>query len=115
MRVRIKIKIIYFNSQGNEKLRIFGRKFVNNNQKICKIVSNNQEYELAEEFKIKNRIKLIGFNNVINMSYIFENCSSLISLPDIYKWNTNNVTNMSYMFYGCSSLKSLPDKNKLLI
>ena len=37
------------------------------------------------------------------MSYIFQNCSSLSSLPDISKWNTNNVANMENMFYGCSS------------
>jgi len=51
-------------------------------------------------------------NKVTNMSYIFRNCSSLLSLPDISKWNTNNVTDMSDMFCGCSSLLSLPDISK---
>ena len=46
------------------------------------------------------------------MSYMFNECSSLLSLPDISKWNTNNVTNMSYMFYECSSLACLPDISK---
>ena len=46
------------------------------------------------------------------MQSMFYNCSSLISLPDISKWNTNNVKNMSWMFYGCSSLSSLPDISK---
>ncbi len=44
-----------------------------------------------------------------DMSYMFYNCSSLISLPDISNWNTENVENMSYMFNGCSALISLPD------
>uniref|UniRef100_UPI00261058A9 BspA family leucine-rich repeat surface protein n=1 Tax=uncultured Methanobrevibacter sp. TaxID=253161 RepID=UPI00261058A9 len=44
-----------------------------------------------------------------NMSYMFYGCNSLISLPDISKWNVKNVNNMSYMFYGCNSLISLPD------
>ena len=35
------------------------------------------------------------FNNIIDMSYMFSNCRSLSSLPDISKWNTNNVTDMS--------------------
>ena len=35
--------------------------------------------------------------------------SSLKSLPDISKWNIYKVTDMSYMFYECSSLSSLPD------
>ena len=38
------------------------------------------------------------------MSYLFSGCSSLISLPDISKWNVNNVNNMSFLFSGCSSL-----------
>ena len=29
---------------------------------------------------------------------MFNRCSSLLSLPDISKWNTNNVIKMSYMF-----------------
>ena len=43
---------------------------------------------------------------------IFENCSSLISLPDISKWNTSEVTDMSKMFYNCKSLTVLPDISK---
>ena len=46
------------------------------------------------------------------MSWIFYNCSSLISLPDISKWNISNVYNMSGMFSNCSSLISLPDISK---
>ena len=43
------------------------------------------------------------------MTHIFAGCNSLVSLPDISKWNTSKVEDMSYMFYGCKSLKSLPD------
>ena len=39
----------------------------------------------------------------------FYNCSKLISLPDISKWNINKVKNIDKMFFGCSSLKSMPD------
>ena len=46
------------------------------------------------------------------MSYMFDECFSLSSLPDLSKWNTNNVTNMSYMFCGLYSLISLPDISK---
>ena len=46
------------------------------------------------------------------MIQIFFGCSSLISLPDISKWNTNNVTNMEGLFANCSSLISLPDISK---
>ena len=35
------------------------------------------------------------------MSYMFYNCESLKSLPDISKWNTSKVKEMSNMFYEC--------------
>ena len=43
---------------------------------------------------------------------MFYGCNSLISLPDISKWNTLNVESMSDMFSGCNSLISLPDISK---
>jgi len=51
-------------------------------------------------------------NKVINMSYMFYYCSSLLSLPDISKWNTNNVIDMSGIFCECKLLSSLPDISK---
>ena len=40
---------------------------------------------------------------------MFFGCYSLISLPDISKWNAINVKDMSYIVYECNSLKSLLD------
>ena len=40
---------------------------------------------------------------------MFWNCSSLLYLPDISKWNTSNVINMNNMFSQCSRLKKVPD------
>ena len=47
-------------------------------------------------------------NNVTDMSFMFNFCESITSLPDISKWNTNKVVNMSSMFKGCESLKKAP-------
>ena len=44
-----------------------------------------------------------------NMPYMFAGCISLISMPDISKWDTSNVSDMLALFFSCSSLKSLPD------
>jgi surface protein len=44
--------------------------------------------------------------------YLFSDCKSLSTLPDISKWNTNNVTNISYLFSDCKSLSTLPDISK---
>ena len=53
-----------------------------------------------------------NFNNISDMSYLFWGCKSLISLPDISKWNISNVKYMNGMFSGCESLISLPDISK---
>ena len=39
-------------------------------------------------------------------------CTSLISIPDISKWNTDNVIDMNFMFSHCSLLDNLPDISK---
>jgi len=99
-------------------INIFGGEFVKNNKNISKILIDDEEYEIKEQFYIKNynkkilKIKLKGINNITNMIGMFCNCSSLSSLPDISKWNTINITNMSGMFCNCSSLSSLPDISK---
>ena len=43
---------------------------------------------------------------------MFYECKSLISLPDISKWNTSNVRDMNNLFDGCKSLISLPNISK---
>ena len=49
---------------------------------------------------------------ITEMNWMFNGCSSLISLPDISVWNTENIKDISHMFSGCSSLTSLPDISK---
>ena len=44
------------------------------------------------------------------MSYMFCDCKSLSSLPDISKWNSNNVKDISYMFKGCKKDFKIPLK-----
>ena len=39
---------------------------------------------------------------------MFRRCVSLISLPDISKWNFSNAEIISGIFYKCNSLISLP-------
>lgn len=44
-------------------------------------------------------------SKVTSMSYMFNGCSSLTTIPLL---NTSNVTNMQYMFQNCSILVSVP-------
>ena len=74
---------------------------------------NNKSEEMICEIEssssLGNNLKL---NNIIDMSYLFNNCKSLSSLSGIAKWNTNKVEDMSAMFNNCISLSSLPDISK---
>ena len=47
------------------------------------------------------------------MRGMFDNCSSLLSLPDISKWNTSNVKYMSHMFDYCKDSLNIPSKFKI--
>jgi len=55
----------------------------------------------------KLQIKLKNINSVTNMKGMLFDCSSILSLSDISRWNTKNVTNMSYLFNSCSSLPDI--------
>ena len=48
------------------------------------------------------------------MSGMFDNCSSLSSLPDISKWNTNKVIDMKEMFKNCFSLLFIYQENNYI-
>ena len=109
------INIVYNIKKDEKYIKIFGSKFVENNKNICKMIIDNKEYEITEEYRVKRfdhnilNIKLKGIENVTDMSDMFKECSSLISVPDISKWNTNNVVDINGIFNGCISLSSLPD------
>ena len=82
---------------------------INNFSKI----SNFQEKCKSISYKVDQIFEILKDNGiVINISYLFYECSSLKELPDISKWNTFLVKDMSYLFYGCSSLNELPDISK---
>ena len=104
------INIIYdFNRRNKEEkdyINIFGSNFVKNNKNICRLIIDNKEYELKEKFNIKEyknkilNIKLKEFENITDMSEMFDGCSSLLSLPDISKWNIKNVKDINCLFNG---------------
>ena len=137
------IIIKYKIAEKSKNLKIFDEKFVDNNKSNCTIIFHDNTMKIKEVIDIprncKNNIeiKLKGTNmenmsymffnceslisvksskwntsDIINMSHMFSGCKSLTNLPDINKWNTSNVENMSYIFYGCESLTNLPDISK---
>ena len=141
----LEIKYKIYNSQN---MRIFGEKFVENNSDKCILVINDNEQNLCSEistdiFNLEGnnnlKIKLIFKGDITDMSYMFSDCDSLLSiynfsdfdtskvvkmnhmfsgckllltLPDISNWDISNVTTISSMFCGCKLLESIPDISK---
>ena len=73
-----------------ELLRIFGRYFVKHNKNNCRIIYKNKIYKLKEYLEeIDNnnygdiiKLKLIIFNNIINMKEMFYGCYHLTSISE---------------------------------
>lgn len=60
----------------------------------------------CEKLKEIAGIKNLKTDNVVNMSGMFWNCSSLVSL-DLSTFNTEKVHSMGWMFSGCTELSKL--------
>ena len=48
------ISLIYKISKDDPKIKIFGKDFINHNNKKCKIIYQNKEFELKEYFDVNN-------------------------------------------------------------
>ena len=94
----IYFEIIYNINQ--DKTKIFDNKFINKNKDKCKIIYKNKEYKLKEYFEDieKNynyndliKLKLRYFNNIIDISNMFEYCDKLLSFSDNHKRNKDHI------------------------
>ena len=47
------------------------------------------------------------------MSYMFRNCKSLVSLPDISNWVPRRPCSFRYAFENCKSLTKWPNIDKI--
>ena len=86
--------LLFFNYEKHykeDKTRLFGKYFVNNNNNKCKILYKNKKYKLKEYLEeIDNnhnnkdiiKIKLSGINNIVNMCEMFYECYQLTSVSD---------------------------------
>ena len=109
----IKYKI----NEGDKKIRIFSANFVLNNWDNCKVICDEKEYPLTEYFDLDNykknekilEIKLKIHRDMKDISFMFSDCSSLISVSKELSWNTEAIISMKGMFAGCTSLISPPD------
>ena len=101
--------------KGESIIKLFDEGFAQDPKISCKMIIDNK-YQIFDYNQKFLKVKLLIMNKKkINLSYMFYECYSLISFPNISKWNTNNIKKMESMFRGCVSLISLPDISKLNI
>ena len=119
---------------------LFHEKFVQNNNKVLKLIINNKLNNLVATYSIPANegfhyfLKKIGYlkvklkliSNIRNMSHMFhfekenyffkskfiQTSSYLSSVKHLDKIGTKYVKDMSFMFFYCSLLKSLSDISK---
>ena len=104
-------------NMGMKEVSIFGKRFIENNEKNCEFIYEGKKYNLKENIYVSNNkdmieIRLIGINNITNICGMFEKCSSLVSITGISKIKTSKITNMSSLFDSCTSLKLIDDISK---
>ena len=110
------ITIIY-NSLNQDIIEIFSNDFVSNYKTKCNIIIDNKKESLSTSLHLNPlqqkektiEIKLQGIKNITHTNYMFKNCNSLITIPDIFNWDTKIICDMKGMFSNCMSLKSLPN------
>ena len=110
------IMIKYKDNPNEKDIMLIGKNFINNNRKNIELYFNGNKLDILlkynkNNYKLKNifEVKIKIINPLTNMSYMFYDCSSIISISDLHKIDTSQVTDMSYAFGGCSSLESLQD------
>ena len=103
----------------DNKIKLFGKKFFENNKDNCIFVINEKEYPLSEYYTLKKNdiknnkleVKLIQISPLTNLSYMFHSeeddpiyLSEIISTNN---WDTSKVIDMSNLFNNCRLLKSI--------
>ena len=109
--------------KNDKKVKILGRYFIKKSKDKAKILYKNRIHELKEYFedidtnynhKDLIKFKIIFIHNIIDMSYMFYDCYTLISLYDNNEISNIKIyiTNSYFMLVRCNLLISLPDISK---
>ena len=135
--IKLKFKEDYINKKS---ISVFGEKFVENNSnllmKIGEIPNNNNDIiisvrnnidientwiKIAKEIVSNNInrdekgiiINLKGINDINDLSYMFSDCSDIISVEFLSDIETEKIINMSNMFSKCNFLKEVLNLSNL--
>ena len=78
-------EMTYKITKKDKKIRILGEKFVLRNKNRCHLIYQNKKYQLQKDLIIevinieKIKLKIIGLSSVIDFSYMFQGCRTLVS------------------------------------
>ena len=97
------IKLEYENNTNSDYIRLFSNRFFINNRNNFFLIINNKFFRARPILNTKGisghiKIKMVIIREIIDISYMFLNCSFLISVN--FKLNQN--ANMKYMSNNCS-------------
>ena len=84
--------------------------YIGGNGGVAANENSTQVFSLFPSLKKVNGLENYHTDNVKNLSWFFEGCSSLESV-DLSSFNTSNVTNLSYFMIDCKKLKSVDFSN----
>ena len=95
------------NNESKNELKLFGESFVDNYKDKCKLIFEDEIYDLISTFDLNNIeindndeiiFKLTDIDELTNISYMFQNCENLFSLPNIGEWDISNITDIEGIF-----------------
>ena len=88
---------------GNNSSKRVSHSYSESNIYTIKITGNHSNFRAS-----RNIIEIIQISNsVTNCSYMFNNCTSLTTIPEGFTLG-NSVTNCSGMFQGCLKITTIP-------
>ena len=100
-----------------KSIRIFGSMFVKKNKNKCRLIYKDKDLELKQYIYIDDldqdqeedefEIELVLLDYMTDLSHMFDNCSSLLSVNDNFIFSGIKITKMDHLFYNCTSLSEL--------
>ena len=115
------VSIKYEIKNNENKIRLFGSNFFMKNKDFCKIkINGEKENDLMEfieidHFSNEKKLFILKFkwsNGLTDLSYMFADCSNLISISNIENLIDVEITNLSNLFRNCISLVITPNFSK---
>ena len=112
--IESKIKIL---NNGKEEELVFMKKFNKTGMNIIYFIIKEKLNNMSFIFNNCSTLKIIEFNSintndVTNMKSMFQSCCNLDNI-DLSNFNTSKVIDMTRMFFLCNKLKEIKGINKL--